>query len=430
MSDRSPSLPKYRHYKPKNLAVVRIDGHDHYLGRYDSPESREKYWRLVSEWNLTGVRPKPEAKGQDDPAAADPPAAPLTVAELILAFWKHGETYYRHADGTPTGELDNYRHAFRALKMLYGATPARDFGPKSLKLVRQSMVDAGLSRKVVNRRVQRLVHLFAYGVENELLPGEVHHALKAVKSLRKGRSQAKETEPVRPAPEHLIEAARPFMTRQVRAMVDLQHLTGMRSGEIVIMRTSDVVMAGPVWEYSPGRHKGEHIDKARVVFVGPRAQEVLRPWLRLGLEEFLFQPREAVAEQRAAKRALRRSPLTPSQRARRPKAQPRRAAGERYDSRAYAHAVARACRAAFPHPTLAKIRAKDLTAEQRAELAEWHRAHRWHPHQLRHNAATWLEREFGIEVARIALGHSSPVVTAIYAEADREKARDAIARVG
>ncbi len=24
--------PKYRHYKPKDLAVVRIDGRDHYLG--------------------------------------------------------------------------------------------------------------------------------------------------------------------------------------------------------------------------------------------------------------------------------------------------------------------------------------------------------------------------------------------------------------
>jgi uncharacterized OB-fold protein len=36
--------PKYRHYKPKNLAVVRIDGKDHYLGDYDSPESWER-WR-------------------------------------------------------------------------------------------------------------------------------------------------------------------------------------------------------------------------------------------------------------------------------------------------------------------------------------------------------------------------------------------------
>lgn len=30
---------RYRHHKPKNLAVVRINGDDIYLGRYDAPNS-------------------------------------------------------------------------------------------------------------------------------------------------------------------------------------------------------------------------------------------------------------------------------------------------------------------------------------------------------------------------------------------------------
>ncbi len=47
-------VPRYRHYKPKNLGVVRIDGKDQYLGRYDSPESREKYHRLIAEWLSNG----------------------------------------------------------------------------------------------------------------------------------------------------------------------------------------------------------------------------------------------------------------------------------------------------------------------------------------------------------------------------------------
>ena len=55
-------LPKYRHYKPKNLAVVRIDGRDVYLGRYDSPESREKYRRVVAEW-LTRIPTAPACGG-------------------------------------------------------------------------------------------------------------------------------------------------------------------------------------------------------------------------------------------------------------------------------------------------------------------------------------------------------------------------------
>ena len=50
MSKSRRRVPKYRHYKPKNLGVVRIDGTDRYLGRYNSPESLEKYHRLIAEW--------------------------------------------------------------------------------------------------------------------------------------------------------------------------------------------------------------------------------------------------------------------------------------------------------------------------------------------------------------------------------------------
>jgi len=60
MSQARRSNPKYRHYKPKNLGVVRIDGKDHYLGRYDSPESWEKYHRLVAEWLSRGQNSGPD----------------------------------------------------------------------------------------------------------------------------------------------------------------------------------------------------------------------------------------------------------------------------------------------------------------------------------------------------------------------------------
>ena len=45
MPARTPRPPKYRHYKPKGLAVVRIDGKDHYLGKFGSEQSHEKYRR-------------------------------------------------------------------------------------------------------------------------------------------------------------------------------------------------------------------------------------------------------------------------------------------------------------------------------------------------------------------------------------------------
>lgn len=54
----------------------------------------------------------------------------------------------------------------------------------------------------------------------------------------------------------------------------------------------------------------------------------------------------------------------------------------------------------------------------------------WHPNQLRHNAATVLRKEHGIELARIVLGHSTAFTTEIYAEADRDQALAVVAKIG
>ena len=94
-------LPKYRHHKARNLVVVHIDGQDFYLGRFDSPVSRERYNRLIAEWLTTGNPPAPRRTRQGEAQPADGP----TVNEIILAFFKHADAWYRRADGSPTGEL-------------------------------------------------------------------------------------------------------------------------------------------------------------------------------------------------------------------------------------------------------------------------------------------------------------------------------------
>ena len=55
----------------------------------------------------------------------------------------------------------------------------------------------------------------------------------------------------------------------------------------------------------------------------------------------------------------------------------------------------------------------------------------WHPHQLRHTAATEIRREFGLEAAAAVLGHSSAVITdAVYAERDSAVAVAVAERLG
>src|SRR5262245_181686 len=97
-------------------------------------------------------------------------------------------------------------------------------------------------------------------------------------------------------------------------MVELQRLTAMRPGEVTLMRTGDLDVSGRIWVYTPAAHKMEHTGRSRIIQLGPRAQEVLRPWLRPNLGEYLFQPREAEGERLAERKARRVTPMTPSQR--------------------------------------------------------------------------------------------------------------------
>ena len=392
---RSPRIPSYRLHKPSGLAVVRLNGRDFYLGRHGSPESQNKYEQLVAEW-LTNHQ---QIRDSDD----SDPRPDLTLYELFLAYWRHAESYYRKG-GKPTSEQGLIKLAVRPLVELYGRTPVSAIGPLALKTVRQRMVENDISLNVVNKYVSIIKRMFKWGSENELLAPSVYHGLQSVSSLRPGRSMARETEAVTPVPTADIDAVLPFLSPQLQAMIQLQLLTGMRPGEATQIRTCDLDMTGRMWVYTPKSHKTQHRGRERVIYIGPRAQAVIKPFLREDLTACLFSPSEAKIERARLRRANRKSPMTPSQCKRESKRNGRKYLKDHYDKDAYHHAIRRACdRAGVP---------------------------RWSPNQLRHNAATRLRKEFGLEAARTVLGHRTPVVTEIYAEIDQSKAADIMRRIG
>ncbi|NQT19264.1 MAG: tyrosine-type recombinase/integrase, partial [Planctomycetes bacterium] len=392
-SVRQVRTPTYRHHKPSGRAVLTIDGKDFYLGKWRSEESKAEYQRVVGEWLANGRR-LPTANGRG-------PCADLTVDELIAAYWLHARSYYVK-DGNPSSEISCIRQALRPLKRLYGHTETSQFGPLALKAVRNVMIQSGWCRKMINDNVGRIKRVFKWGVENELVPPSVFHGLQAVVGLRRGRSEAHETEPVRPVPDAHVDAIKPFVSRQVWAMIELQRLTGMRAGEVVIMCGRDLDVTGDLWFYRPSTHKTAHHGHERLVDLGPRAQAIIRPFLKADFAAYLFSPADAAAECNAERRRRRQTPMTPSQARRKRRRNPKRKPGDHYTTASYGRAIGAACkRGGVPH---------------------------WTTHQLRHSFATRIRKQYGLETARAMLGHRSIVVTEIYAELDRTKVARVVAR--
>lgn len=374
-------------------------------------------------------------------------AADLRVVELAAAFWRHAERHYSAGHG---GEPKSFRLLLKIVKRLYADARVTEFGPLQLRTARDAMVREGWSRKYINRQVVRLRHIFRWGVGEGLVPATIWHALQAVAGLKAGRTDATETDPVRPAPEHLVEGAKALLPPVVRSMVELQLLTGMRPGEVCALRTCDVDTTGRLWVYRPERHKTQHHGHERTVYIGPRAQEVLSHHLRPELTACVFRPVDSDAWHREQRAAARKTPITSGNRpGTNVRTKPGRKPGERFEVNAYRRAIERACDEAFPPPPeLVRQRVpggrgvKDARWERAAEwrkrlgeagwarLTTWRDAHRFHPNQLRHNAATFLRKTYGIEAAQVILGHRTLSVTEIYAEKNVAAAQRIMAEVG
>ncbi len=426
-------LPSYRLHKKSGQAVVTLNGKDHYLGPHGSKSSKQQYDRLISEW-IANDRRTPE-----------PPAAEgqhhLTIDEMILAYWGFAKTYYRK-HGEPTKEQESLKTAFRPLRKLYGGMPAADFSPLKLKAVRDAFIEAGWCRSNINKHVGRVKRLFKWGVEHELVPPSVNHGLAAVAGLRKGRSAAKEAPPVKPVPLATVEATLPHLAPTVQAMVRIELLTGMRPGEVVIMRGRDLDMGEETWVYRPGTHKTEHWEKQRVIPLGPQAQEVLKPFLKPDVCAWLFTPKDAISQRTMQCGTHRRQRQMPNHK------KTSRTINDRYDPTSYCRSIAHACDQAFPPPAeLARHRVPGsgnhrsrwetvkewrnrLGPKQWKALKAWQSDHRWFPNQLRHTRATQIRHRYGLEAARVTLGHSSTIVTEIYAERDEALAVQVAKEIG
>ena len=396
-SKRGPSL---RRHKRSGNGYAKFNGRQIWFGPYDDPETHRRFAVFKAEWEANGRR-----------IPTDELDETLTVADLVARYLEHAAVYYRRPDGTPTHEIENIRYTAKPLLELFATTRVSEFRLRSLKVVREHMISSGLARGTVNHRIWRVLRMFSWGTEEELLAPEVYGALRALRPLKRGRSHAPETEPVRAVSWEEVEPVLEHVAGPVRAMILTQWYTAMRPGEVIGLRPADLDCTGKVWVYTPPRHKTEHHGIQRVVAIGPGGQGALRPYLMRvpppDPEKPLFSPKDAMAERHARAREGRRTPLWPSHRraqAKKRRAKPKRLPGLSYTAESYRRAIHRGCEAAGVDT--------------------------WAPNQLRHAAATRIRRELGLDAARVVLGHRSAAMTEVYAELDRKRALEVMAELG
>ncbi len=390
-------FPTYCKHPQQHSARCWLNGQWVALGRYDSPESRAEFARLCAEVATSG---QPAVAARVGPRA-------VTTAELIAAFKAHVEQHHRRPDGTPTTEVKEYKGALRVVRELYGHIPARDFGPVALQAVRDRMVkELGWCRSRTNKQVGRVRRCFKWGASQELVPADVWVSLGTVAGLRRGRSAARETAPVLPVPEADYQATLPAMVPTLRAMVELQRLSGLRPGEVRLLVPADLDTSGELWVYRPDEHKMSHLGRDKAVPLPPSVRALLEPWVAgRAPGEYLFSPARARAEMYAERRSRRVSKVTPCQVCRKkPAAELKKASRARFTDDGYAAWVRRACVRAGVRP--------------------------WKPGQLRHSFGTEVRARFGLEAAQVLLGHKNARVTEVYAETALAKGIEAARAMG
>jgi len=274
-------VPKYREHS-SGQAFVEIRRRRIYLGEYGSEASLQRYAEEL------------EQLGIHDPVyrTTEKATANYTVVELAANYVDYAEQYYSK-DGEPTESAREVGRAVRLAAECFGSTPVVDFGPLKLKRLVSKMVDAGLSRTTVNKRLGALKRMFKWGVAEELVPAHIWQALDAVEGVRKGRTTAPEPKPVEPVDDEVVDRTLDFLTDVVADMVRFERATGCRPAEVCVVRPMDIDRSGEVWRYYPDSHKTEHRGHKRVVYIGPKGQDILRKYLLRPEDAYCLSPKEA-----------------------------------------------------------------------------------------------------------------------------------------
>lgn len=403
------ALPKFRVHAARRQFCVDVPrvgqrAQRVYLGR-DEAAARAEYDRIVMPM-LHGRPPALEVKA-DANKEAPAPAKVVRVVKVLADYIR----YLRARQPTTHGHYVHEDHVgpmARLVRDVIGFEEAATLKSTQIEKAFDAMVRQGWALATIRKRTLAFRNVIKRAVKDEVLPERVIAAFDLADRVDECTKGVKQALKRRPADLADVRRTQEHCTQSVRDMIELMVVTGCRPTEVFRMRAVDIDTAGPVWKYTPVTHKTQHHGKTRVIYIGPKGQQVLARYFGRGRVDLpVFSPKLSEVERREAMHAARTTRLSCGNRpGTHRKASPERTPGTAWNGSSFGHAIE--------------------AAQTRAGIET-----KWCAYQIRHLSLTAFRAAGSLDATAVLAGHSSTKITdEIYAQRDEAKALELVARVG
>lgn len=250
-----PAYPRRPH--STGLARVIVHGKTLYLGKHNSPESWRRYQQIRTAYDA----------GVTDPG--------MTLGDVCKRFFdEYVDVRFAHNKD----ERDVFRAAIDRTVKLFGPWPAAGFSPACYDTLRKAMQKQGLASTTIAHYLRRVRVMLRWAAQLHLVAPQVIYLIESAPSLPS--ADVRKPEQVKGVSDADFQATLQFISPKVRDMLLIQRMTGMRPGEIRLMRASEVDTSTDIWVYSPSRHKTAHRGKTRIVGLNREAMRILEQHLK------------------------------------------------------------------------------------------------------------------------------------------------------
>ena len=205
---RTSPVPKYRHHKARDLAVVRIDGKDRYLGKFNSPESHVKYRRLLVKYCQGSLRR---------------PVRSVTVS-IFTALYEE-RCNIRHQGAT----RNSYRRTINEFCALFPQLDTYDLKYWHIEAFQTHLIKTReRTAATINDHLARLKRIFLWAVRKDYMPANAIGFFELLERVKSNWPGVKARRAINPVPLELIHKVLPDLPLNVAAMIMFQLKTACR----------------------------------------------------------------------------------------------------------------------------------------------------------------------------------------------------------